>query len=444
METENKTEQVSEPTNKEDLILQSLKRNILLLKDAELDMNVNYVMRVLLFTSDIRKNITLEDLCNTIHESISDQSPCKSLYLNAIQSVLNNDGKSENKSEEEKSCVGVEIYLGTLLCNVLLRCQYLEASYSLCTSMIDLYKTVHSTIADILLSRTLSFFNILCERMNRLKAVRDFVLSLYRNACLHNNTMEQAVLYNMILCIYIHNREYESASIFLNRSIFPVSASDKQYTRYLYYKGLVECIQLEYSNSLSSLQKALRALDSTSFHGIQSKIHKIYILVQLLMGDIPDRHLFNNYIHMSTNPYSNSMIPYYYLTQIVRIGDIQGFNKHIDAYKSLFLHDGTYFLILRLRSSVLRLALRQIYLSYSRISIQEIAQRLSVEPEEAEFICTRAIRDQVIHATINHEQGYLTSKDMITNTVTEMPRKKFQERIKSLLEIKHEVLKSKQ
>lgn len=33
---------------------------------------------------------------------------------------------------------------------------------------------------------------------------------------------------------------------------------------------------------------------------------------------------------------------------------------------------------------------------------------------------------------------------MITNTVTEMPRKKFQERIKSLLEIKHEVLKSKQ
>ena len=34
------------------------------------------------------------------------------------------------------------------------------------------------------------------------------------------------------------------------------------------------------------------------------------------MGDIPDRHLFNNYIHMSTNPYSNSMIPYYYLTQV--------------------------------------------------------------------------------------------------------------------------------
>ena len=71
------------------ILIIGLKRNILLLKDAELDMNVNYVMRVLLFTSDIRKNITLEDLCSTIHESISDQSPCKSLYLNAIQSVLN-------------------------------------------------------------------------------------------------------------------------------------------------------------------------------------------------------------------------------------------------------------------------------------------------------------------------------------------------------------------
>lgn len=44
--------------------------------------------------------------------------------------------------------------------------------------MIDLYKTVHSTIADILLSRTLSFFNILCERMNRLKEVREYGMIL--------------------------------------------------------------------------------------------------------------------------------------------------------------------------------------------------------------------------------------------------------------------------
>ena len=61
------------------------------------------------------------------------------------------------------------------------------------------------------------------------------------------------------------------------------------------------------------------------------------------------------------------------------------------AHISLFWGMGWLWLIdgQRLRSSVLRLALRQIYLSYSRISIQEIAQRLSVEPEEAEFICTR-------------------------------------------------------
>lgn len=52
-----------------------------------------------------------------------------------------------------------------------------------------------------------------------------------------------------------------------------------------------------------------------------------------------------------------------------------------------------------------------ISLSYSRISLADIAEKLSLEStQDAEYIVAKAIRDGVIEAVINHDEGYVQSR----------------------------------
>lgn len=54
-------------------------------------------------------------------------------------------------------------------------------------------------------------------------------------------------------------------------------------------------------------------------------------------------------------------------------------------------------LILRLRHNVIKTGLRAISLSYSRISLADVASKLALgSREDAEFIVAKAIRDGVI------------------------------------------------
>lgn len=54
-------------------------------------------------------------------------------------------------------------------------------------------------------------------------------------------------------------------------------------------------------------------------------------------------------------------------------------------------------LILRLRHNVIKTGLRAISLSYSRISLADVASKLTLgSREDAEFIVAKAIRDGVI------------------------------------------------
>ena len=52
-----------------------------------------------------------------------------------------------------------------------------------------------------------------------------------------------------------------------------------------------------------------------------------------------------------------------------------------------------------------------ISLSYSRISLADIAMKLQLDsPQDAEYIIAKAIRDGVIEASLHHQAGYMQSK----------------------------------
>ena len=84
---------------------------------------------------------------------------------------------------------------------------------------------------------------------------------------------------------------------------------------------------------------------------------------------------------------------------------MEKFKQLLQKYSSLFEYDKVLSLVHRLQHTVIKFGLKKINISYSKISLADIATKLSLESvEETEQIVAKAIRDGVIDATINHDE----------------------------------------
>lgn len=99
--------------------------------------------------------------------------------------------------------------------------------------------------------------------------------------------------------------------------------------------------------------------------------------------------LLSHFLPLLTFPFTFSR-PH---PQAVRMGDVSKFSGAIKTYGAKFRADQTFTLILRLRHSVIKTGIRMMSLSYSRISLQEMAQKLQLDSaEDAEFITAKVSR----------------------------------------------------
>lgn len=174
------------------------------------------------------------------------------------------------------------------------------------------------------------------------------------------------------------------------------------------------------------------------------------------MGDIPERGVFRQPV------LKKALVPYLQIVQgmhscslsgfcgmadflshaAVRVGDLSAFTTALQSHQKQFLSDGTYTLILRLRHNVIKTALRTLSLAYSRIPLQEICKKLHLDSEEeAEYVCAKAIRDGVIEASLEHEKGYMKSRDVVNIYGTNEPQKAFNQRINFCLQLHNESVK---
>jgi 26S proteasome regulatory subunit N3 len=163
-------------------------------------------------------------------------------------------------------------------------------------------------------------------------------------------------------------------------------------------------------------------------------LHSQAIIVQLLMGDVPERTTFDH------DDLKDALKPYLELTNAVRVGDLISFQKVVDAHVPLFQTDKTYTLILRLRHNVIKTGLRKINISYSAISLEDVYKKLGLNNvEEAESVCAKAIFDGVIDATIDFDQQALLSNDTLDIYCTSDPYQNFHKRITFCLDVHNEV-----
>ncbi|XP_071320102.1 26S proteasome non-ATPase regulatory subunit 3 isoform X1 [Trachinotus anak] len=268
------------------------------------------------------------------------------------------------------------------------------------------------------------------EFLNQFDTIRSFLHTRLRTATLRHDADGQAVLLNLLLRNYLHFNLYDQAEKLVSKSVFPELANNNEWARYLYYTGRIKAIQLEYSEARRTLTNALRKAPQHTAVGFKQTVHKLLIVVELLLGEIPDRLQFRQ------PSLKRSLMPYFLLTQAVRTGNLAKFNQALEQFGEKFQTDGTYTLIIRLRHNVIKTGVRMISLSYSRISLADIAQKLQLDsPEDAEFIVAKAIRDGVIEASINHEKGFVQSKETMDIYGTREPQLAFHQRISFCLDI---------
>lgn len=281
----------------------------------------------------------------------------------------------------------VEVFIFNTIVTTLLREGLNKEAAVTATALIERIRTFNRRSLDFISSKAFLYFSLAYEKLDQLEDIRPVLLALYRTACIRHDEMGQSVLLNLVLRNYLHYNLVEQAQTLSVRTTFPEGASNNQFCRYLYYMGRIQAVQLEYSSAFQRLTMAARKAPQDIGLGFLVVVQKLAVIVQLLMGDIPERSLFNQ------AELRVPLRPYLALTQVVRTGDLQQFNAVVEQHGPSFKADDNYTLILRLGHNVLKTGLRKISISYSRISLADVAAKLHLpSASSAEYICAKSIR----------------------------------------------------
>lgn len=121
------------------------------------------------------------------------------------------------------------------------------------------------------------------------------LLVAQKTASLRRDDECLAVLLNLLLRNYLHYNLYDQADKLVAKTSFPTSAGNPQLARYHFSLGRIKAVQLNYSDAHTNLQQAIRrAPPAKAAPGFYQAVHKFFVVVELLMGDIPERSLFRH------------------------------------------------------------------------------------------------------------------------------------------------------
>eukprot|EP00049_Salpingoeca_infusionum_P023136 m.10545 g.10545 ORF g.10545 m.10545 type:complete len:484 (-) comp5583_c0_seq1:167-1618(-) len=280
------------------------------------------------------------------------------------------------------------------------------------------------------------YYTHVYELLGKSATIVSSLQTALRKCTLGQDYQTQAVLINALVRIYLNANLIEQAHNLVSNTTFPDTADANQSARHHYYLGRIAALRLEYTKAEAFLTQATRKAPEGAV-GFQQQVHKLLITVQLLLGEIPDRALFFK------PQLKNCLAPYFEVTKAVRSGDVAQFVEIVNQSKAKLLQDRTYTLIQRVRHSVLKSGLKLITLSYSRISLANVATKLGLESEEdAMYIAAKAIRDGVIDASLDPEGNVLISKDIVDVYSTTEPQEAFHKRIEFCLQMHDTSIKS--
>ncbi|KAF9433517.1 26S proteasome non-ATPase regulatory subunit [Entomortierella beljakovae] len=423
----------------EALVIADIKQHFVLFTRSVKTHETRFATRALRSVSSLRKRLTGQVLARAITNSYTKDDESRRRLL----SYLDSEALASVTAEDESSVVRsdppeVDIYLHLLVMIFLLDKGQLEKGIELSNITVKNVQELNRRSLDQLAAKVYFYYARFYELSGRLAEIRPVLLNAQRTATLRRDDDTQSTLINLILRNYFHYNLFDQADKLVSKITFPENATNNQLARYMYYVGRIKAIQLEYTESHQCLLQAVRkAPQNNVTAGFQQEANKLLIIVQLLMGEIPERSLFRQPV------LRKALVPYFQITQAVRVGDLNKFQETLAAHAATFNADKNYTLILRLRHNVIKTGIRMISLSYSRISLRDVCLKLHLDSEEdAEYIVAKAIRDGVIDATIDHEKGYMRSKENVDIYSTNEPQHAFHQRISFCLKLHNDSVKA--
>jgi 26S proteasome regulatory subunit N3 len=421
---------------------------------------VHIIGRVIQFLSKTRKELNVDILSKLISTFIADKAQKDQLlgYIGATAAPSTPTPMEVDKTKpagarsprperrppltpSKGGNAEVELYIQLLVMLYLLDQGKLD-DVDACTknyiAKIDQYE---KRSLDPFLAKGFFYLTLVAERQNKISDLRGYLNGRLRVATLRNQTDTVAILIVCLLRVFLLSKNYSGASKLLTKVSFPESANNNELARFLYYQGRIKAVELDYNGAATFFQQALRKAPSDAAVGFKQNVHKWIIVIQLLLGLIPERSVFR------VAAYKKPLAPYLELTHAIRLGDIILFNKIVDTYKPVFTQDETITLIVRLRQNVIKTAIRQISLAYSKISIKDIARKLALSsPAEAEYMVTKAIKEGTIDALVSFDT---TADDRYMQTVeteniyrSTEPQFSYDERIKHCLLLHNQAVKA--
>ncbi|KAI0836982.1 proteasome regulatory subunit C-terminal-domain-containing protein [Hypoxylon sp. FL0890] len=443
-----------------------IKSNFALLDRAVALFDARFSLRALRSISSLRKRITPDILAQVIAETFSPTSSTGNVAKQLLAAIGKEDiplgrqsgvemeidsepkapAKNGSKKDSKEVIPEIDIFLGILVQVYLFDSKHFQRGAEFSKYLSERIHTLNRRTLDSLSAKVYFYYSLFCEQLAPLPpspqspivAIRPTLLTALRTAVLRKDIDIQASVIVLLLRSYLLTSHISQADLLVSHTQFPENAANNQVARFLYYLGRIRAIQLRYTEAHEHLTAATRkAPASTCALGFAQTATKLLLVVELLMGDIPERATFR------IPNMEQALHPYFLLVQAVRVGNLEDFELTITDHPDTFRRDGTYSLILRLRQNVIKTGIRMMSLSYSRISLRDICIRLHLGSEEsAEYIVAKAIRDGVIEATLDRERGFMKSKEIGDVYATREPGEAFHDRIRACLALHDESVKA--
>lgn len=441
-----------EPKDPRTILLENIAQNLRTISAGVTAGDSRVMGRVARSFAALRQTMEPQVLKALLEEFVDASRPAKAQFL----SLVPPDTADVPMTDEEKAKVKeveikfpqltkpyppeIEAYAVTLLLvKISTSTEDKQKILDLASTFVLWLKTFNRRTLDVFTARAYFYLSLAYERCKRLDEIRPELLAAYRTACLRHDNIGQATLLNLLLRNYLAYNLYDQALKLVSKTTFPESRPNMQYARYLYYIGHIKAVQLEYSDSHSKLMQAIRKAPQTATVALGFKLaaYKLAIVVELLMGGVPERSTFMQ------KELKSQLRPYYEITQAVRSGDLNAFKECTLKNEALFKKDKTLTLINRLRYNVIKTGLRSISLAYSRISLQDICTKLGLEsPQDAAGVVAKAVVDGVIDATIDYDKQFVKSNQRNDLYSSCEPQKALHKRIAFCLQMHNDTVKT--
>lgn len=429
---------------KAETLVTEIEQSFLLLNKASAAYDNRYISKVFRDLGPLRRQLAAlsEPLSTVLGKLYPDAESTQ--YLSKFIAIDRNATSDTTEAMEVDGENGSEL---VLLPEVDLYAHLLVQTYLLDTGKLDLLrefnvhvvqllKSYNKRSLDLILAKIWFYVARAAELDGDFVSLRPELLLSLRTAELRHDAETTASIITILLRFYLLSHDINQALNLVEKTQFPADTGNALSARYYYYLAKINAIQLDYSAAHEYVVAAIRKAPQTSLaNGFIQTATKLMIVIELLMGDIPELKTFTKQ--------TGNFEPYLQVTKAVRLGDLKLFGLTLAKYEEYFKKDNLYTLVLRLRQNVIKTGIRIISLSYSRISLRDICIKLHLDSEEAaEYIVSKAIKDGVIEASINHEKGYMKSKELLDVYSTKLPQQEFDQRIKFCLSLYNDSVKS--